>query len=74
MAGAKKKSNRGMLKDDSGHWSSMRIMAVIVTSIVLFVWVALCIGGKTMIDLPPGVLGLLFTLWLGKVSQKFAEK
>jgi hypothetical protein len=74
MTDIEKKSDIGMLKDDSGRWSSMRIMAVVVTSIVLLVWTILCITEKKMVDIPPGVLGLLFTLWLGKVSQKFAEK
>ena len=62
------------LKDSKGQTSSMRVINFLTTAVILVVWGAVCYQNKTIVDIPPTVLGLFGGSQGLKVIQKWVEE
>ena len=62
------------LKDSKGQTSSMRVINFLTTAVILVVWGATCYQNKTIVDIPPTVLGLFGGSQGLKVIQKWVEE
>ena len=63
-----------MLKESNGNMSSMRVIAFMITSAVLFVWVSTSIKTWTVQPLDTNAMILVIGSLGAKVGQKFGEK
>lgn len=61
-----------MFSDDPSV-SLVRIMTFFVVLDVMFTWNINCIGTKTMLDIPWGVVSILAIMITGKVAQRFSQ-
>jgi hypothetical protein len=65
-----------LLEDNSGGYSTVRVLLVMTTLIVLFVFVRASFQSApgTIPDIPGNVYALLGTMWAAKAVQRFGEQ
>ena len=60
-------------KDDTGQYSSTRLIFIVSSFLILGVWLVSCYHQKKMADLPSSLLYLEGILMTGKIGQSFSE-
>lgn len=63
----------GLMQDNEGNSSSLRLITLVWALAILIVWVAVCVYKRDMVDIPVGVGGVLVGILFNKAVQKFAE-
>lgn len=63
----------GLMQDNEGNSSSLRLITLVWALVILITWVAVCAYKRDMVDIPVGVGGVLVGILFNKAVQKFAE-
>lgn len=64
----------GLLREDNGNFSSIRLISVVWGVGLFVVWAAVSIVKQAPQDIPVGILGFASSVILWKAAQKFGEK
>jgi len=65
---------RDLLKEQSGKYSSKRVMSLLWFMAVLMTWVSVCIKNSKIEDIPNGVYMISGVIFATQAVGKFGEK
>jgi hypothetical protein len=65
--------NSQLCQDSNGNTSSMRVMQLAMMAAIITYWGYAVFKSGTFVDMPAGVLSVVFMLLTAKVAQKYVE-